>query len=533
MKLKLMCLAVITTLVMSGSALAQNTDNGITIKDVVITGATGEMLEQMLNVSKNKLMENGPMTVKDIKEVAEEMTQIFFRDKGYELSRVYLPVQSLDEKNAVLTLAVIEGKYGEVKIKGANGYNENLIQKRLGIQSGQLLDSAPLERGLLLVDDLPGLKLSGVEAVPGKKPGESDYTVVVEKEKHFSGAVLVDNQGLEAIGENRITAQVGYANPTGYGDEIEAGMTKSGRGLTSSRFAYTIPFTVGDSQGWKAALAASKVNYRLVDPALSLLDAYGTAQGFSAAVTYPIIRTQLTNMGFSTQLNYQLINDYIFGQKFNEKHSKSVSVGLTGDMTRNYFKGIGASQIVWTTATTFGSLDIKNNDAKIVDASGAKTNGSFYRLNGSTSINQNLDIVSPRLSAYLSMSGQHTTTNLDSSEKLVITGPTAVRGYAQGTVSADRGIVANAEIRYQLPNYQGLSSSVYGFYDVGHGKIYAKSYSSETNSQTVQAIGVGVTAQHKSGAFATASFSKGSGLKQVAGTTADNKFAWVQVGYKF
>jgi hemolysin activation/secretion protein len=506
----------------------------INIKDVEIAGVTGDNAQALKNYAKSKLVGNGAKSIQDIQAVASEMTKVFFKDKGFELSRVYLPVQSLDETNAVLKLSILEGKYGKVTIKGAEGYRAGMIESRLGIASGQQLETKRLERGLLLVDDLPGIKVAGIDAVPGSNTGESDYTINLAKEDKLSFTVLGDNQGNESTGKNRLTARFAIANPTGNGDEIEGGFIHSGNGLTAGQIAYSIPFSIGQSQGWKASVSASKINYRLTQPSVQALDAYGTSEGVSAAITYALVRSQDTNIGFSTQLNYQKLNDYLLGQQFNEKNSKSLAFGFSGDAQRVLFPKLGASYFNWTLANTFGKLDITDAGGRFADSLGPQTQGSFYHLNSSASLNQSLDSISPRLSTYVALSGQYANKNLDSSEKFVVTGPSAVRGYSQGTVSADTGYVMNAEVRYSLPTSSDFTSSVYAFYDYEHGRIYRNSFSSDINSQSVSALGVGITARHKSGVFASVSLSKGHGYENTPGLDKkDNTFAWVQVGYRY
>jgi len=513
--------------------IVRQSENLISIQDVEISGARADNAEVLKSYAKSKLV-GSPKSIQDIQAVASEMTQIFFKTKGFDLSRVYLPVQSLDENNAVLKLSILEGKYGKINIVGADDYNRKLIEKRLGIASGEQLEAKRLERGLLLVDDLPGLKVEGIEAVPGANTGESDYTIKLQKENKLSFTTLADNQGNTSTGKNRLIGRFSIANPTGNGDEIEGGIIHSGNGLTAGQVAYSIPFSVGDSQGWKASVAASKINYRLTEPNIKALDAYGTSEGVSLAVTYPLIRSQDTNMGFSTQLNYQKLNDYLLGQQFNKKDSKSLSIGLSGDAQRIYSPKLGTSFMNWTLASTFGNLDIKEPTSKFIDSLGAKTQGSFVHVNSSASISQNLDVISNRLSAYAAVSGQYANKNLDSSEKFVVTGPSAVRGYSQGTVSGDQGAVINAELRYSIPTSSDFNTSVYGFYDYGYAKIYKNSYTNDIASQSVSALGVGATVRHKSGMFASLSLSKGHGYKDIAGATKkDNTFAWLQIGYRY
>jgi len=550
MKITHVCLAVSALILSMSAAHAAPEDNQplaassktekteelkINIQSVEITGASSTSNTQALqNYAASQLVGRGAKSIADIQAVAKEMTQLFFKNKGFELSRVYVPVQTLDEQNSVLKLSILEGKYGEIKIKGGEAYRANLIEKRLGLHSGEQLETQRLERGLLLIDDLPGVKVASINAVPGKNTGESDYTITLAPENKVSFTAVTDNQGAKATGENRLTARAAWSNPTGNGDELEAGFIYSGKGLTAGQVAYSIPFSIGTMQGWKASVAASRLNYRLTQASVQSLDAYGTSDGLSLAATYPIIRTQDTNVGFSAQINSQKLKDYILQQQFNDKSSKTLSLGLSGDFQRIYSKSLGVSSISWTAANTFGRLTINDPFSKFIDSLGAETEGNFNHTNGSVSLTQSMNSISPRLSTYVAMSGQFSNKNLDSSEKFVVTGPNSVRGYSQGTVSADTGVFMNAEVRYNLPINSDLTTSLYAFYDKGYGKIYKNSYSNDINSQSVSAAGLGMTAHHRSGVFASLTLSKGYGYKVPANLEKkDNTFAWFQLGYRY
>lgn len=513
------------------AALSAAAPETVALRGVVVQNAPAGLEAELTAFATRRLVGGAPRSLREMTAVAAEMTELFFKKRGEVFSRVYLPGQSLDPNEPVLTLAVLHGKLGKLHFKGETTFTREQLTRRVGVKEGAPLRVQEIERGLLLLDDLPGVALGGVSASPGANVGESDYTVSIRKERAVTGTLLADNHGSDATGVNRFTGQFAWANPLGAGDELEVGLTRSQKGLSSARLAYALPFSVGQSEGWKLSLAATQVSYRLVGSSLSLLDAHGEAQSLNAAVTYPLIRSQDTNLGLLAQATGQRMTDDVLDVRFNDKRSKVGVFGASGDLSRAWFPGAGASIVNWSANATVGQLDILDAQARLADAGGPRTEGSFARGNVSFSLRQNLESIHPALSVYGAVTAQYSPGNLDSSEKFVVTGPSAVRGYNQGDVTGDTGYTATAELRFRLPQSKALSSSLYAFYDQGKARVWADRWTEGRNEQSVGAVGLGLTALHSSGAFLTAVLSRGHGLKDAA--PHDDTFAWVQLGWRY
>lgn len=504
----------------------------LAVMDVQIQNADPALLAEMAVFARGRLVGKGPKSLADLNRVASDMTDVFFKQRGEMFSRVYLPVQTISATHSVLTFAVLQGTLGKLSIEGVAPCYVAQISKRLGVREGDVLNVTAFERGLLLIEDFPGVRIEQVLTTPGAKTGQSDYTIKLKQENAITGVALLDNQGSNATGINRFTTQAAWANPAGIGDELEVGVTHSGKGLTAARVAYSVPFSIKSLHGWKASVSVNNTNYRLVGESLSALDAHGEARGVNAAITYPLIRTQDTNIGLLTQFTKQNMIDDVLGLRLNDKSSKSFVLGASGDMSKNWFAKAGSTSVNWTAAATVGNIAIKNEDARIADMAGPNTASGFERLNGSFSVTQQLAMLSPSLSIHGAVTGQYSKTNLDSSEKFVMTGPSAVRGFAQGEVTGDKGVFGTAELRYRLEQRGNFSVSTYGFYDQGHATIWADKWTMGRNKQTVKAAGLGITTIHKNGFFVTATISKGWGLKD-DNVNHDDTFAWVQAGMRF
>ncbi|EMD3522206.1 ShlB/FhaC/HecB family hemolysin secretion/activation protein, partial [Salmonella enterica] len=101
--------------------------------------------------------------------------------------------------------------------------------------------------------------------------------------------------------------------------------------------------------------------------------------------------------------------------------------------------------------------------------------GQFARLN--YQLNHDQQVWGP-FSVYAGVNGQLADGNLDSSQKFLMGGPTAVRAYDVGDGSVDQGVVGTAEIRgrWDIPVRRWLGNmpqlTVATFYDQGWGEQY-------------------------------------------------------------
>jgi hemolysin activation/secretion protein len=102
-----------------------------------------------------------------------------------------------------------------------------------------------------------------------------------------------------------------------------------------------------------------------------------------------------------------------------------------------------------------------------------------------------------RLSLHLELLGQFSSRNLDSSEKLYISGPLGVRAYGQGELGGDQGILSRNELRYLLNKPQS-PTKVYlgGFYDFGAVKYNHDNPYGTNNSDTAKGAGIGLLITH-------------------------------------
>lgn len=420
------------------------------------------------------------VTLADLQAMAARITG-HYRASGYFVARAYIPAQSVN--NRVVTIAVSEGRYGDVNVRNASRLSDSVARGHLaGLDSGDPVTLDPLESRLLMLSDVPGVKVSST-LVPGTVPGTSDLIVDVVPGRPISGSVDADNAGNPYTGEGRVGATVNFNNPFGLGDVASLRVLTSGSGLMYGRVSYQLPVsraTVG--------AAYSRLEYELGDQ-FEALGANGSAEVASLYGIVPLIRSRNSNLYAGLTFEDRSFEDRLdLVPSVTERDARVVTASLYGNRQDNIGGG-GAN--AFYAALSWGSLDIRTPEARIADAATARTHGSYGKLwvNGSR-----LQRVTDMVSLSASVTAQLASKNLDPSEKFVLGGMDGIRAYPQGEAFGDQGYLAALEARLLLA---GLSSRVagdvhlLGFVDTGSVTINKHPWFDGDNTRRLSSAGVG------------------------------------------
>ncbi|OGQ88248.1 MAG: hypothetical protein A2512_02770 [Deltaproteobacteria bacterium RIFOXYD12_FULL_56_24] len=382
----------------------------------------------------------------------------YYRDRGYLLARAYLPKQEI--KDGSLEVAVLEGKIGEIKVNmdEAKRLRRAQVDKLIAdIKKEAVAKDSKLERSLLLLNDLPGIKVNST-LTPGASVGAADLLINVKEGRLFSGGVDLDNFGNRYTGVYRAGASLNVNDLSGYGDQLSLRAQTAGSGLLLARIAYNIP--VG-GQGTKLGIAYTDMTYELGKD-LEILDYEGNSSVLSFYAAHPFIRSRRTNLYGTGGYDYKRMKDEGLGLTINDRQVDVLAFGLSGD----WRDGLGGGAVnVAGLSLSRGDLDIQDVVAKATDAQTAQTDGSYTKIRYNLS---RMQYITPMLSAFASLQGQFASGNLDSSEKFILGGPYAVRAYPQGEAAADEALLVNLELRWDLPLDQkyGIPQMIF-FYDFG------------------------------------------------------------------
>ncbi len=407
----------------------------------------------------------------------------YYNRHGFFVAQAYLPAQ--DIKDGSVTIVVVEGRYARVNLHNTTNLSNRVAMGVLsGLDRGDVIASGPLERRLLLLSDLPGVKVHSTLA-PGDAPGASDLNIDLSPGHRVSGSLEGDNAGNRYTGAYRAGATLNLNDPLSLGDVASVRVLTSDAGLIYVRGSYQLQ--VGDGT---AGVAYAHFGYRLGKEFASL-HASGVEDIASAYASYPLVRSRNDNLFALVNFDDRMFHDHVGSTATNSnKDARVVIFGFNGSH-RDGFMGGGQSSFFFYGA--YGSLDIQTPLTRAADAAGARTEGEYGKL---TFYVDRLQAVSGPLSVYWAVRGQFATKNLDISEKMELGGAYAVRAYPEGEGYGDEGYVATAEARLLLPRLSADMPGrmqLVGFVDTGQVRLATHAWSAGLNRMTRTGAGVGLT----------------------------------------
>lgn len=327
--------------------------------------------------------------------------------------------------------------------------------------AGQRIQGADQERAILLVKDLPGVSAVGhFKPATAHTPSTLDLVVRAEKPVYSIG---LDNYGSEATGKTRLNTSADFANLYGNGDQLSLGVSSAfTHGAMTGGASYSLP--VGFS-GMRAGMALARSHYRL-GAGFTDSQGYGSSVVGSVFGHYPIIRA--VNRSFyvrgvveSVALTDHFDSTVSTTQSTTQRAGTVVRLGVNGD---NVDALAGGGYTSYNVAIASGKITSNQPDVVAADAAKAQSLGHFNKFSYSAARQQAL---AGALTLYAAVSGQSARQNLDASEQISITGPTAVRAYrADSQGRGSTGVVGTLELRYTVPMslWETSSNLTYGVF---------------------------------------------------------------------
>jgi hemolysin activation/secretion protein len=422
------------------------------------------------------------ITLSDLNKLAVRVTQHLHK-QGYLVALAYISAQ--DIKDGIVEIAVIPGKYGDVKVTGQGHIDPDRLKAMLFCaRPGMTITKGPLERALFLISDLSGISVNAT-LTAGETAGTADLILETADTAKTSGAVYADNWGNRYTGRTRYGTQITVNNFSNYGDTFTLGGLTTDQGLNDYNFGYSAPLGY---DGAKVEVQYSHVGYSLGENFVDL-GATGRAAVTNYDISYPFIRSRSFSLYGNLGYDIKHLRDDIAGyDSYSPRTNKVWDLGLAGNFADTW-QGGGTNAFSLT--YSWGKLNFNDATALATDASNAKTNGGFSKT---VLTYQRQQYVAANLSFNLNFTGQLADKNLDSSEKLFLGGADGVRAYPQGEASGDQGYKVTGELRWLLPHLSKGKDSVYlnGFYDYGSVTINKKPYSSGDNRRSLRGAGLGL-----------------------------------------
>ncbi|RZS85927.1 ShlB/FhaC/HecB family hemolysin secretion/activation protein [Pigmentiphaga kullae] len=452
---------------------------GFRLQQVSFTGAAAIPVEELQALAAGYVGRD--VSLSDLEALARDVTGLY-RSRGYFLAQALVPVQTV--RDGRVEISVVEGRLGKVDIQVAPDapISEGRIRAYLApLQPGQPVSAQSYERAMLLLSDLPGIKVSsGLQE--GSEPGTTDLVVEVTQARRVTFAFDADNHGTRESGRVRAGGTMRVASPLGLGDNLDARLMMSeGNSVNFGRLGYEAPL---GTDGLRLGAGISRVRYELGQP-WSQLGAKGRATVADLSLNYPVIRQRGQNLFLRLGVDHKELRDDLSMFSYSaRKNIVGVGLGWSWERRDELFGGG-----YWASTGTLyhGRLDIKDDLTRAMDQgpAGHRTDGGFTKLTWQVS---RLQSVLPRHSLYVSLGGQLTNGNLDASEKLALGGARAVRAFPSSELLVDEGVLGVVEWRWSATE----DLTPYVFYDVGKGRMFHTPTSLDTNNtRSMQGFGIG------------------------------------------
>lgn len=451
----------------------------IVVQRLRVTGAKAYTEADL--IAQTGFRPGSELSLSELRSMAAKIA-VFYQRNGYFVAQAYLPAQ--DIQDGVVTIAVIDGQYARVSLNNQSKVSDAVAYGLLsGIKSGDPVTAAPLENRLLLLSDLPGVKVQST-LVPGEVAGTSDLIVGLTPGRSVDGSIDADNAGNRYTGTNRIGATVNINEPFGLGDVATVRAMTSGNGLNYVRGSYQLQ--LGKA---RVGVAYSGLRYELGQEFESL-GANGTAQVASLFGSYPLIRSRGSNLYAGLAWDTKTFQDKVdtTGTVIDKK-AYVLTMSLSGDYRERWGGGAFTS---YSLALGAGEIDLQTPAMRAVDALTAQSNGHFSKLEFQAA---RLQSITESVSLSANIHGQIASKNLDVSEKMELGGMYAVRAYPEGEAYGDEGYVLSLEARMLLPRSSGTwpgQLQLIGFVDTGSVTVNKNPWTVGPNRRTLSAAGVGI-----------------------------------------
>jgi hemolysin activation/secretion protein len=407
----------------------------VPLTQIVITGNTllpTTELAVMLQQTDGQVVSLGGLYA-----VADSITALY-KAHGYPLAYAYLPAQQIQD--GVVTVAIVEVSYDEVTVAGESRLTSTQASRTLGLKPGENIEQASLERGLLLLNQTPGIQVAGT-LIPGARAGTSTLTANLKDTPLLRGILSLDNGGSTYTGRNRALTQISLDNPLGYGSQVGVNALGTASGYLRSVGANFLSPNLWN--GVRLGLYGSHTDYTLKG-AFAALKQEGGANQLGISATAPLIlrQGQLLSARFDMLRDRFNQQSSVVGFK-NRSHINLARFTLNGSIADER-GGVTSGGLM----VTRGDMQFDSNSSRQADATGPNTQGHFW--SGQLQV-QRSQILSADLRLRASISGQWASRNLDGSQKFYLGGPGGVMSYRVGEGGGDQGVLVKLRLGRALP----------------------------------------------------------------------------------
>ena len=393
------------------------------------------------------------MTRDDLARLAGAIADVA-RRRGYPLATAQIPPQPL--ANGILRVSLDLGRIDAVRVVGARSAAADRVLAG-ALATGRPVRQAELERALLLVGDIPGVRVTGSRLV--RQDGFGILLVTIEQDRAAAYAQL-DNRGSREVGPFRSTLLGNLRDVAQSGDEIT--LTASNTPFQPSEFVF-LRGRYGAPLGGSGATVAVSGSVARSRPggALEALDVEGRSADAAVAMQYPLLRSRAASLWAGAELRALGTDQDLAGQRLRRDRLATLSgtlgtaAAVLGGALRGEAAAVAGLPVGGVTREGSVLASRPDGDARFLAAT--------YALDWTTSLGKPFSLV-------LASAGQIASRPLLATMEFGLGGPGFGRGYDYAERTGDQGIAGSVELRADAGAIAGSvvdRAQFYGFFDGG------------------------------------------------------------------
>jgi len=353
------------------------------------------------------------------------------REAGYPLASASIGAQTI--ANGILHVQLDPGRIDAVRVIGArSGAADALLGRAL--VTGRAPRRRELEQALLLVGDLPGVRVTGSQYV--RQNGFGILLVTIESDRANAYA-QVDNRGSSEIGPVRSTLLANVRNVAQSGDEFALLAAQTPLQPTEFAFVrgrYSAPV---DHAGSVLSVSAS---YGRSHPGASLqrLDVIGHSVDAAVAYTRPLLRSRTHSLWANAEFRSLSVEQTLAGRGLRDDRLTTLTGSLNGFAPAG--PGVLRGEVGTTVGLPFGGVTHEG------DARTSRADGDARFVTAGYTVDWTVSLLKP-VTMVIASSGQIASRPLLATIELGAGGPGFGRGYDYAERTGDRGILGSLELR--------------------------------------------------------------------------------------
>jgi hemolysin activation/secretion protein len=399
-----------------------------------------------------------------------------YREAGYVLSQALVPQQEIAQTGGRVRIRVAEGFVSRITVADDVAGTDRIRKMLAPIQAEHPLTLATLERHLLLLNDLPGVRASA-SLRAAQVENAAELELVVERDlQAFS--LSAHNRTATAVGPLRLEA--GAERRAVFGDFDRHIVRWVGSGNERlNLLAYS-----GDAPvGYNGAQLSWSLSTSRAKPKAGEIFQFDTnSTNFSLGLSYPVLRSRGVNLSVRGALTaFDGSSSITDGLAVSEDRIRALRAGLNADAT-DRLGGVNLIDVDFSHGLS--GLGASRPDDPMLARVGSNPRFSKLSLYAAR-----LQSLGGEWSLLAAISAQDTSDLLTSSEQFGLGGEVFLRAYEPSELLGDRGSAGKLELRYNLAVGQ-TSATAYGYYE--GGSVSVLSIEGSTTRQSAISAGLGL-----------------------------------------